>query len=110
MSQKQDKQRIYNSREWRRLRNQKREANPLCELCLENGKVVPVQVIHHKTPIETAHNYEDMKSLAFNWGNLQSLCFKCHSEIHQALNSRSKEGHQKAAASALERWAQSRKQ
>ena len=112
MSQKEDKRRIYNSREWRRLRNAKREANPLCERCIAMGKAAgvkdgwirSVQVIHHKIPIETARNYEEMKRLAFMWDNLQSLCFKCHSEIHKQMNSRSKEGHKKASEAALERW------
>ena len=99
-----DKQRIYNSREWRLLRDQKRRANPLCELCLANGKVVPTQAIHHKIPIETAQSFDEMKRLAFRYDNLQSLCYKCHSEIHQAMKSHTKEGHQKAADAALQRW------
>jgi 5-methylcytosine-specific restriction protein A len=112
MSQKQDKQSIYNSAEWRRLRDAKREANPLCERCIALGKAAgvkegwlrAVQVIHHKIPIETARNFEEMKALAFRWNNLQSLCFQCHSEIHQQMNSRSKEGHKRASEAALERW------
>ena len=112
MSQKDDKKRIYQSKEWKLLRNAKREANPSCERCLELGKaagvkkgwVRPVQVIHHKIPIETARNYEEMKAIAFRWDNLQSLCFKCHSEIHEQMKSRSKEGHKRASEAALERW------
>ena len=112
MSQKDDKKRIYQSKEWRRLRNAKREANPLCERCIAMGKaagvkkgwVRPVQVIHHKIPIETARNFEEMKQLAFMWDNLQSLCFKCHSEIHEQMKSRSKEGHKRASDAALDRW------
>ena len=112
MSQKDDKKRIYQSKEWKLLRNAKREANPTCERCLEMGKaagvkkgwVRPVQVIHHKIPIETARNFEEMKAIAFRWDNLQSLCFKCHSEIHEQMKSRSKEGHKRASDAALDRW------
>ena len=112
MSQKDDKRRIYNSREWIQIRNAKRNANPKCERCVELGKaagvkkgfVSSVQVIHHKIPIETARNFEEMKALAFRWDNLQSLCFKCHSEIHEQLDSRSKEGHKRASQAALDRW------
>ena len=112
MSQKDDKKRIYQSKEWKLLRNAKRLANPLCERCLEMGKaagvkkgwVRPVQVIHHKIPIETARNFEEMKAIAFRWDNLQSLCFKCHSEIHEQMKSRSKEGHKRASQAALDRW------
>ena len=112
MSQKDDKRRIYQSKEWKLLRNAKRVANPWCERCLEMGKaagvkkgwVRPVQVIHHKIPIETARNFEEMKAIAFRWDNLQSLCFKCHSEIHEQIKSRSKEGHKRASDAALDRW------
>ena len=120
MSQKEDKRRIYNSREWHRLRDEKRRANPTCERCkalgqaegrrignealTRRGWVTPVQVIHHIVPIETARNYDEMRALAFRWDNLQSLCFKCHSEIHQQMNSRSKDGHKRASEAAFERW------
>lgn len=71
---------------------------------VKKGLVRPVQVIHHKIPIETARNFEEMKAIAFRWDNLQSLCFKCHSEIHEQMKSRSKEGHKRASQAALDRW------
>lgn len=105
MSQKQDKARIYNSAEWHRLREAKLESNPLCERCEEQGYVVSADCVHHKIPIETARNFEEMKKLAFcGLSGLQSLCYKCHSDIHKAMRSRSKEGHKKASDAALERW------
>ena len=115
MSQKEDKMRIYNSREWRLLRDQKRTATPYCEKCradgiaagvLPFGYVTPVQVIHHIVPIETARDYESMRALALRYDNLQSLCFQCHSDIHKAMASRTKEGHKRAVDAALERWKQ----
>ena len=105
MSQKQDKQRIYNSSEWRRLRDAKLEQQPLCERCLEQGYYVSARCVHHKVPIETARNYEEMKRLAFcAMSGLQSLCYQCHSDIHKVMNSRSKEGHKRASKASLERW------
>ena len=105
MSQKTDKAKIYNSREWKRLKKLKIEANPLCERCLEAGYVTPARVVHHKTPIETARNYEEMKRLAFcGLDRLQSLCFKCHSDIHKQMNSRSAEGHKASSIASLERF------
>lgn len=105
MSQKQDKARIYSSKEWHTLREAKLEANPLCERCMEQGYVVSARCVHHKVPIETARSYEEMKRLAFcSLSELQSLCYQCHSDIHKAMRSRSKDGHKKASEAALARW------
>ena len=104
MSQKQDKMRIYNSKEWKLVRNAKLEKNPLCEVCAERGKIVAAQCVHHIIPIETASDYTYMKELAFRFDNLLSCCFQCHSEIHQQLKSRTREGHQRASQAAVNRW------
>lgn len=104
MSQKQDKMRIYNSKEWRLVRNAKLEKNPLCEVCAERGKIVAAQCVHHIIPIETATDFTYMKELAFRFDNLLSCCFQCHSEIHQTLKSRTREGHQRASQAAVNRW------
>ena len=104
MSQKQDKQRIYNSKEWRLVRNAKLEKNPLCEVCAERGKIVAAQCVHHIIPIETATDFTYMKELAFRFDNLLSCCYQYHSEIHQTLKSRTREGHQRASQSAIDRW------
>ena len=104
MSQKKDKQRIYNSKEWRLVRNAKRERSPLCEMCLEQDKWVPVECVHHIIPIETATDFEYMKELAFRYDNLMSLCHECHSKVHEALKSRTREGHQRASQAAVDRW------
>ena len=107
MSQRQDKQRIYNSREWQSLRLRKLTANPICERCWnEHHLVESAQVVHHVVPIETATDYQTMRALAFQYDNLQSLCFQCHSDIHKAMASRTKEGHKRAVDAALERWKQ----
>jgi hypothetical protein len=69
------------------------------------GKFADIQDLIYPVLKEINYlTYEEMKQLAFMWDNLQSLCFKCHSEIHQQMNSRSKEGHKKASEAALERW------
>jgi 5-methylcytosine-specific restriction protein A len=104
MSQKKDKQKIYNSKEWHLVREAKLQHDPLCEKCKEKGYIVSAQCVHHIIPIETFQSFTMMKQMAFQFTNLMSLCYQCHSEIHQALRSRSREGHLKASASALERW------
>ena len=104
MSQKQDKQRIYNSKEWKIIRQAKLSATPLCEQCLRQDKWVAAQCVHHIIPIETATDFAYMRELAFRYDNLMSLCFKCHGEIHKALDSHTREGHQRASHASVERW------
>lgn len=104
MSQKKDKQKIYNSREWKLVRAAKLERSPLCEVCRDKGLAVSAQAVHHIIPIETATNFTEMKELAFRYTNLLSVCFSCHSKIHEALRSRSREGHQRSSQAALQRW------
>ena len=57
-----DKATIYNSREWKELRRAKLREQPLCEMCLADGRASGVaggwirsaHCVHHITPIETA--------------------------------------------------------
>ena len=75
------RQKIYQSVEWKKLRLAKLKANPLCEVCLTKGIVKPAIDVHH---INSFMNYSDNKrlQLAFDYNNLQSLCKECHSEKH----------------------------
>ena len=105
MNQKKDKATIYNSRAWHELRTAKLRAQPLCERCLkEHGWIVSARCVHHIIPIETARTTEEMWRLALcDMSGLQSLCYKCHSDIHKAMRSRSREGHMRAVEAAQER-------
>ena len=104
MSQKQDKQRIYNSKEWKIVRDAQLNRQPLCERCLDKGLIVSARCVHHIIPIETATDWSYMCELAYRQSNLMSLCYQCHSDIHKALNSRTREGHERASRAALDRW------
>lgn len=105
MSQKTDKAKIYNSREWKALRAAKLTANPLCEVCESKGIYVSARAVHHKEPIESFNTYRAMREAALRWDNLMSVCFQCHSDIHREMNSRTKAGHERATQAAVERWA-----
>ena len=80
-----DKQDIYNSREWKELRIAKLRANPICEVCEEQGIVTAAHSVHHRHPIEDSHSMQEMKHWAFMWENLQSLCDSCHARIHKEM-------------------------
>lgn len=115
-----DKAEIYNSREWRELRTAKLRVQPLCEKCLEDGKAAGVEggwirsahCVHHIIPIETAKTKEEMRRLAFNPANLQSLCDECHRKIHndagyhtkEAVKQREQDRHERRMANLIERF------
>lgn len=78
-----DRQKVYQSAKWQRLRKAKLMQNPLCEECLAKGIVKPAVDIHH---IDSFMNYTGNMRLqkAYDFNNLQSLCKECHSELHKS--------------------------
>ena len=116
-----DKATIYNSSEWRKLRTAKLRAQPLCEKCISDGLAAGVKpfgyvrsacCVHHVVPIESAKTMADMKRLAFDWNNLQSLCIECHRKIHndagyhnkEVVKERETERQQRRKARLIERF------
>lgn len=68
---------LYSSARWKVLRKYKLQLNPLCEMCAEQGQVVPAQVVHHKVEAK------DRPDLFYDLDNLQSLCDACHNQLHK---------------------------
>lgn len=99
-----DKQEIYNSREWRELRIQKLRANPLCEVCQQEGFVTSAHAVHHRHPIEESTSKAEMRKWAFMWDNLVSVCDACHAKIHKEERSHTKEAVKARAEQRHERW------
>lgn len=70
--------------EWKRIRARYVAEHPLCEQCLKEGRITPVEEVHHILPL--------------NWGgtnaksNLMSVCHSCHQKIHHQLGDRNKKG------------------
>lgn len=95
---------LMNSREWRELREAKLQQNPLCERCQAQGYVTAARCVHHLVPVESGRTEDDCRRLAFQFTNLQSLCFQHHAEIHKAEHSHSREAHQKRASDRLAQW------
>lgn len=75
---------IYNTSRWRELRRAKFITNPLCELCLQEGRVKPAEDIHHIVSFMSVYDRTQRLHLAFDYGNLMSLCKQCHQKIHNA--------------------------
>ncbi|MBM6577133.1 HNH endonuclease [Microvirga sp. SRT01] len=55
---------------WRKLRNRRLDAEPLCRHCTANGHVTPAVEVDHIIP--KALGGKDV------WDNTQSLCVPCH--------------------------------
>ena len=55
-------------------------------------------------PVDSARTEEEAERLAYGTSNLMSLCHKCHSDLHKAERSHSKEAHQRRAEEDLARW------
>lgn len=62
---------FYQSTAWRKLRAVKLEQEPMCEECLQAGRITPAQMVDHIVPINKGGAGLDMD-------NLQSLCNACH--------------------------------
>lgn len=79
---RQDRQKIYTSAKWLKLREAKLMNNPICELCLEKGIIKPAIDIHHR---DSFMNYQGVMRLskAYDYANLLSLCKECHSALHR---------------------------
>lgn len=52
----------------------------LCEICLQHGRIVPGEIVHHKVHITPANINDPAVTLA--WSNLQLVCRDCHAELH----------------------------
>lgn len=61
---------------WQKVREMKASQDPLCEECLKNGRIVPLDKVHHIKPIETH------PELRLVMENLRSLCITHHEQTH----------------------------
>ena len=67
-------------RAWKRIRDRYVAAHPLCEMCLKEGRLTPVDEVHHILPISKGGDHRE--------SNLMSLCQSCHTKMHHDLGDR----------------------
>lgn len=65
---------------WKRIRDRYAAAHPLCEMCLKEGRLTPVEEVHHILPVSRGGTHGS--------DNLMSLCRSCHTRIHHELGDR----------------------
>ena len=61
-------------RTWKQIRAAFLSANPLCVVCVRNGRLTPATLAHHKVKLSDGGTND--------WSNLQALCSECHSRLH----------------------------
>lgn len=76
---------------WRELRAWQLGRAPFCEDCLKSGIYTEAIDVHHVVPVNTEVSKELMEMLAYDRGNLVSLCRKCHIQRHKEMKSHDRE-------------------
>jgi len=64
---------LYNSRKWRKFSHQLRKDNPLCSMCLDEGKTTPSEMVDHIKAINDGGAVWDVS-------NLMCLCNSHHAK------------------------------
>lgn len=78
-----ERQALYQSKRWKEVRKAYYEAHPLCERCLQEGRITPAHDIHHRlSPFKRGLTEEEKYRRAFSESNLMALCVDCHIKEH----------------------------
>lgn len=65
---------------WERARARYKAEHPFCEKCFDEGRLVPMQEVHHIIPLAEGGTHDQ--------NNLMSLCKSCHSRLHATRGDR----------------------
>lgn len=80
------RQKGYNTTAWRNAREAYLTTHPLCEHCLQHGKVKPAEHVHHKRSPFTGNDVN--WTLLLDQNNLEALCAECHRLEHEKIAGR----------------------
>lgn len=76
---------FYHSTQWRNVRKVKLMEQPLCEVCLAQGKYTNADMVHHKIELRSPNGWKYRLEIT----NLESICYECHNKAnHQYSNNR----------------------
>ena len=64
---------LYNSSKWRKYAHAFRRENPLCKMCLDEGRTTPSEMVDHVKEINKGGSIWDES-------NHQCLCNNCHAK------------------------------
>lgn len=91
--------RLLNSSRWRETRKAKLGRNPFCEDCARSGVLTPACEVHHLIPVKAMADPERQYRMAFDTGNLASLCHECHAQRHRSMGKNTAEENRRRASS-----------
>ena len=77
---------LYDTKQWKRLRNWYIMQHPLCEIHLKYGISKPAQDAHHMIPWSLGKTEDEQRKLCFDEDNLLSVCKACHNQLHSECN------------------------
>lgn len=77
-----ERAKFYGSVKWVKLRQTKLMNEPLCQRCMEFERITFASQVHHLTPFLQGKDDAEKWALFLDYNQLQSLCAKCHGEIH----------------------------
>ncbi len=80
------RQDVYQTAQWRKLRRAHLMGYPLCQVCSGAGLTVMAIDVHHIRSFMDAEGAERL-TLAYDPANLLSLCRECHNAIHNGYMS-----------------------
>lgn len=102
MSRNADYNRLVSCKRWRELAlKKKRDASWTCSRCHRHTARLAV---HHITPVESAHSFAEMERLCYDEGNLQVLCYECHSDIHKSMRRSDADVHRQRECDRVDRF------
>ena len=74
----QESKKFYQSARWRKVKEMKLARDPICETCLQAGKTVEADMVHHMIPIKKGMKKVDLDFLV-------SLCHPCHQAVESEM-------------------------
>lgn len=68
------------------MRELKIAQQPLCEMCLKEGKTTIAEDVHHIESFMSTDDHMRRMALAYDYENLMSICKMHHQMIHNKSN------------------------
>lgn len=78
-----ERQKVYQSKLYKILREEKRRSNPLCQVCELYGRVKLMEHVHHLVSFVGIEDPDRAKELAYDFSNLLSVCRAHHTALHE---------------------------
>ena len=81
----------YQDHRWKTLRTNYYNSHPCCEVCQQQGFVVPAEHVHHLHKFSAGLTEEAKFNLLLNPNNLCSVCPTCHRIFHKIMDNECKD-------------------